>query len=173
MKKLILVWLASFLPLAHATFEQCPKSVLDNKHSARALGFLQSIKGNYQLGKCFVELSVCEGSQDTQQPDSTVADLLVTDKRGEKFYVPISFSPSATPLVKNIIKNGRRMVHYTFIERLPDPVHGRTEAYRLEVVKTENLARIERLELGIYYSKIREKYPQLPPGRSYWVICEP
>ena len=93
-----------------------------------------------------------------------MGDMIVTDRHNRSFYVNFDFSNLRTRKVRRLILNGKRMVHYEYIERLPDEASGRTEAYRLEVLKSEDLQRVVSLHLGVYTSR---------RAKSYWVICEP
>jgi len=155
---------------ARADSYVCGADGLKTPAARTAHAFLASIQGRFQLGRCFIELKMCDTTEPTEF-GSTVGDIGVTDRYGQFFYVNFDFSQVQTEKVKKVILNGRRMVHYEFIERLPDPINGRTEAYRLEIVKSEDLSRIEYLDLGVYNSRIRERYPQLPNGKSYWINC--
>lgn len=166
--------LAAVLFFSNAAFAgsyNCGANGLIEQKQIQAHAFLQSLQGKFQLGQCFVELYVCDPNQPTE-PGTTVGDMAVTDKYGKQFYVPFDFSNVQTERVTKVILNGRRMMHYEFIERLPDSNSGRTEAYRLEILKSEDLSTVESLHLGVYTSRLREDYPRLKNRKSYWVICE-
>lgn len=168
---LSILWTTS----AFADFAACPAAIMADPARARAVEFLRSVSGAYTLGRCSVELHVCAAdgapAPDTDRPDSIVGDLYVTDRYGQSFYLPFDLSPVNTAKTTKIVLNGRRMVHYESIERLADPVNGRTEAYRLEIVKSDDLTRVESLDLGVFTSTLKRRYPGLPEKKSYWVNC--
>ncbi len=170
--KCLAVGLLATLPLVgHSGTYACGKLGIKNEEQRKAIDFLATVSGSYQHGKCHIELNLCDPNLEPER-GSIVGDLLITDKRGEKFYLPLDFYEVGTEKVKHVLLNGDRMFHYEYIERLEDSTYGRTEAYRLEFVKTEDLSRLELIELGVYTSKLREAYPQIPRNRSYWVICD-
>lgn len=164
--------LGALLPLTvQAGFYSCGEDGISSDAGLRAHGFLASLQGRYELGDCQIELQMCDATAPVEN-GSIVGDMAVTDKYGQSFYVPFDFSRVATEKVKTVIKNGRRMVHYEFIERLPDENSGRTEAYRMEILKSEDLSEVVSLELGVYTTRLKEQYPNLPAKKSYWVICK-
>lgn len=156
---------------AQAGVHQCGAEGLKSPASQRAHAFLTSIQGSFALGPCQIELSVCDSSL-SHEDGSVVGDLVVTDRFGQNFYVSFDFSTVQAARSQTVVLNGQRMMHYEFTERIPDPQSGRTEAYRLEILKSEDLTRIVSLHLGVYSTRLRETYPYLPPGKGYWVICE-
>lgn len=162
MKSLILL-LWSFISVANADLGHCPKSVLAHPDKAHAVEFLQSIAGTFQLGRCQIELNVCTGREDLGEDDSIVGDMLLTSANGDSVYLPLDFSLNSTARTYRVIVNGRRIVHYESIEHIPDRENGRTENYRLEFVKSDDLSHLQRVELGVYTSTV---------GGSRWFICE-
>lgn len=169
-KSVVIFLLAQILP-AWAGVYSCGEEGMRTAKQLQAQAFLRSIADVKQLGTCSVEFSVCDETLPYER-GSIVGDMLITDSRGSSFYVPFDFSEDETEKTKKLILNGSRMFHYKFIERIKDSQHGRTEAYRLEIVKTPDLNQLDYLEFGIYTSKLKEKYPRLPSKKSYWVNCE-
>ena len=170
MKPIVIGLMLLLARFADADSYICGADGMNSEPSRKAHEFLSSIQGKFQLGRCFIEIQMC----DTAEPmefGNIVGDIGVTDRFGQFFYLSFDFSRIQTPTVSKVILNGRRMMHYEFIERIPDARSGRTEAYRLEIVKSEDLKTIEYIDLGIYHSRIRERYRQLPAGKSYWVNC--
>jgi hypothetical protein len=157
---------------ASADFTGCASKVLNNPLTHEALLFLQSVSGKYSLHRCLVELNVCTGL-DPQALSSVSGELLITDSHGDKYYVPLDLSTVNTPRVEHVIRDGHRMLHYEYIDHIPNSSDGRMEAYRLEIVKTPDLSRIESLDLGYYTSKLRVTQPELGPGKSAWIDCDP
>ena len=169
MKYLIL--LAFLSAGASADYYNCPNSVLKNKKASAALQFLQKIAGRYQIGKCFVQLQMCE-EDGTPADDSVVGDLLVTDRHGRSFYVQLDFAQTDTDETQHLILIGHRMVHYESMSEIPAQDTGKDESYRLEIIKEPDEQNPSRLELGIFTSRLSQLFPFIPPGKSYWVICQ-
>lgn len=175
--------LIGFLQLAslsaYAGVDVCSPSLMQEKRSKAAVEFLQSLPGKFQVGPCTIELHVCEmaapeaaQSSVGTSKNSVVGDMLITDARGEQFYVVLDLNRNDTKRTSRLVGVWQRTIHYESIERFSDEVNGRSEVYRLELKKTRDLSRIERLELGVYTSNLRGEYPFLDPARSYWAICE-
>ena len=160
--KWILFIFCGIAQTALADFSNCPKSVLADPEKARAVEFLQSVAGVYHIGRCKIELNVCSVRNEVSNDDTLVGDMMLTYANGDSVYLPFDFSLNATPRTYRVILNGRRMLHYESIEHIPDRENGRTENYRLEFVKTDDLSRLEYIELGVYTSKV---------GASRWYIC--
>jgi hypothetical protein len=171
MKFMILLFALMVSLSAQAGNYACGADGLKTDSHRRAFTFLDSIKGSYQLGRCLIELQICDAAQPLEE-GSVIGDLTVTDRFGRRWYVSFDFATVNTANVKTVVINGRRMVHYEFLEHLPDESSGRTEAYRLEILKSEDLTTLEHVELGTYTSRLRKEHPHLRPGHSYWAICD-
>lgn len=171
MKTLLMFCVVMLGPFAKADAYRCGAEGLKDPEAQMAYQFLKSIEGKFKIGSCTVELHMCDAQAPHEEGSSTVGDIGVTDIFGHFFYVPFDFSLVATRRVEKVIKNGRRMVHYSYYDKIPDRRHGKKEFYTIEIVKSRDLSRIEYLDFGIYNSRIRERYPNLPRGESYWINC--
>ncbi len=162
----IWIWLFISLFLQAAEAQQlCNPRFSQTKKTSRAIEFLQSIEGYYQGDTCELSISVCKG----YAPDipelggAQVGEVLLVDRRsGEEFYLPIGFQSSDTIKTRVEIENGRRMFHYEFSDRNPDPGRGSVAVFLFEAVKTMDLSRLEYVEFGI----------RRPKGRRIeWAVC--
>ena len=171
MRKLIFLAALLWLAPGHADLERCSDKILQNPKTRGAVDFLRPLAGRYSLGQCIVELQICAQSGATDG-DPVVGDLLVTDRLGNRFYVLLDFDLAETDRTAHVVVTSRQRAHYESIERIPDSLNGRTEAYRLEIVKSGDLSRPVQLELGVYTSKLKAEYPFLPAKKSYWIHCD-
>mgnify|MGYP001422007163 CR=1 FL=1 len=157
-------------PHANASYRACRSDLRDNPVKARAIDFLRGISGRYSLGTCQIELHVCEEYSDASDNGTSVGDLLVIDRFGHESYIQLDFGNGDSNRSRVSIQNGRIMFHYEFDDRHQDPVAGRTESIRLEILKTSDLTRIRSLHAGVYTT-----HDWIARGREftyYWSICE-
>ena len=149
----IWIWLYVSLSLqAAGAQELCNPSLAQSKEASRAIEFLRSIEGYHQGDTCDLSISVCGGyaADVPEVGGAQVGEVLLVDRRsGEEFYLPIGFQTSDTVKTRLSIENGRRMFHYEFMDRNPDPGHGSVAVFLFEAVKTMDLSRLEYVEFGI------------------------
>lgn len=162
----IWIWLFVSLSLqAAGAQELCNPAFGRSKAAARAIEFLRSIEGYYQGDGCELSISVCGGyaPEAPQVGGSRVGEvLLINHRSGEEFYLPIGFQSSDTVKTRFTIENGRRMFHYEFSDRNPDPGHGSIAVFLFEAVKTMDLSRLEYVEFGLRKPTAR---------RIEWAVC--
>lgn len=154
---------------ALAGFMTCAKSVGENPKQRRAVEFLRPLVGQYSLGKCAVELHVCDSFAEDDSPGTVVGDVQITDSKGHVSYIELNFLNLATSTTYAKIQNGSIMFHYEFYDRTKDPEFGRTESVRIEFLKSRDLTRLTSIEAGVYSTKA-----WLERGKkftTYWSIC--
>lgn len=156
--------------VAHAGYEACSASIAQSPKMARAVDFLRSVSGSYQLGDCQVELHVCTRYAADDTHGSIVGDLLLVDKFGHESYIELDFIRQQTDKTSIDLQNGRIMLHYEFDDRNADPEFGRTESIRLELIKSPDKKSLMRIESGVYSTRA-----WIERGKKftyYWSICE-
>lgn len=168
----ILCWLL-IAPLwslrVHADLVTCPSYIAKDKSLLRAVNYLKSVEGNYRLGKCSIEIHVCQNIAPDDSPGSLVGDILVTDARGRQSYLQIDFPNAQTDKRQFRIENGRIMFHYEFDDEHPDPVFGKRESVRLEFLKSENKKYLVSFEEGWYTSSDRKSRKN--KSVYNWTLC--
>lgn len=155
---------------ADAAYRACHSDLRNDPIKARAIDFLRGAAGRYSLGMCQIELHVCEEYADASDNGTLVGDLLVIDRFGRENYIQLDFGDGDSNHSRVSIQNGKIMFHYEFDDRHRDPVAGRTESIRLEILKTRDLTRIKSLHAGVYTTN-----DWIARGRKftyYWSICE-
>jgi len=155
----ILITNIFFTGESNASFSNCPAKI--SSVAQKGLSFLTTLPQQFTLGACTIELHTC-GDHAGSATDSLVGDMLILDRNGRPYYFPLDFYEDETLLTQRLILNGRRMFHYEYSDQIMDSLSGRTETYRLEIVKSSDLAKIKRVELGVYRST----------AGNHWVICE-
>jgi hypothetical protein len=171
MKYLTLLALVISGLTSHADLVQCSKDLFEDHEMSQAIEYLRSLPSQFEVGGCQIELTVCgqDASEDTD--NTVVGDMMITDKHGETFYMLIDFGKRTKKTYRKL-EAGKRRMHYDSIERIVDPVNGRSENYRFDILKSKDLASVKLLELGVYTSTLKKTYQGLPPEKSYWVICK-
>lgn len=167
----LLLLASSFSLPAFADYYACPKALHDNRKAAEAVEYLQKMSGAFQMGRCLVQLQMCDSTKIDESGSEVVGDLMVTDEFGRSFYLQLDFSNAQTEKTNRLILVNKRMVHYESLNRIPNRQDGRSQNFRLEIVKNGNEDAPSELDLGIYTSRTHREYSFIPPGKSYWVNC--
>ena len=171
MSRFIVALLVLVAGPVHADFIQCSSAILHSSPTMEAVAFLRGLPPRFNLGQCQIQLQVCNSENPQPSNDTVIGDMMVTDRYGQSFYVLLDFG-SPTPLAREIIFGGQHMLHYEFLAHIPNPEDGRYDNNRLEMVKGKDPSQLVSLDLGIYTSKLRQRFPYLAAGQSYWVNCQ-
>jgi hypothetical protein len=150
-----------FMAALVANADQCAQRWQNNRSALVAIAFLESVAGYHKGENCEVSIRTC--GEDFNDPNgSIVGEVLVRDKSGRELYLPIDIKSRNTVKTKFSIENGRRMFHYEYRDNNREVLNSGFEAYLFEIVKSEDLSRIEYVEFGI-----REPSKK----RIFWSVC--
>ena len=169
MKSLFLVMLSFIGNFAHANFSACSKSVEMDPRQQRAIEFLRPMAGQFTLGKCAVELHVCDSYLEDDSAGTVVGDIQITDHRGHVSYIQLDFVKNPTALNYSRIQNGSIMFHYEFYDRNKDPQFGRTESVRIEFLKSRDKTSLVSIEAGVYSTE--DWMERNKKFTTYWSLC--
>lgn len=163
--------LALLLPwLLHADPLICSQYVSKNKEAVRALDFLRKYEGRYNFGGCKLEIHVCDTYSDKDDKGELAGDVLLIDKRGREFYVPIYIWKAPSDLTWYEIINGKRVVNYKYKDFTPNPKTWGAESIELEMYTHWDNPKLEHVEIGYYQRK--EYVKEDREYRFKWAICE-
>ncbi|HMN69195.1 MAG TPA: hypothetical protein PKC28_11700 [Bdellovibrionales bacterium] len=170
MKKLLLVLTLLSGAWVHADARVCSKYVGEDSEMARAVDFLRRYSGQYPLGQCGIELHVCESYSSHDDRGAMIGDILITDKFGRSFYVPLYFPRQNVREFHATFENGRIMFHYEYLDRMPNPATANMESLYLEILSEWDSPALASLHLGYYLKKdFLEKNHK---HKYQWTICE-
>lgn len=168
MKLVILI--LTLAPRAFANFATCSHYVEQSPKMARAVSYLQSVEGTYQLGDCAIELHVCSNYANDNGPGSLVGDLLIRPKSGQERYVQLEFPDETSPHMRVEILNGKVMFHYESDNRNQTDEFGRRESVRLEFLKSDDGKKLVSIDEGWFATKDWEARRK---GSVYhWLNCQ-
>ena len=152
-----------------ADFNVCSNFVHTNKQMYRAIDFLQSMEGVYQLGDCSVEIHTCHTFATDNAPGDIVGDLLIRNSAGDERYIQLEFPEADSPGLQVQILNGRIMFHYEFDDRNGSKEEGGLESVRLEFLKSADQKNLLSVEEGWYSTK---DWKSRHAGSVYrWILC--
>lgn len=145
----------------------CPNYIKLNPKAMKALEFMQKRQGQFMLGKCKVEVVVCEGWEETETT-LPIAEVLVLDSLGREAYATIVYPQTETAYLSTKTEMNKYMIHYEKTDKFFEEEFGRTEALRLEMIAAgpSNFARIE---MGLYSTHKKLNGPD--GNESEWFIC--
>lgn len=113
----------------HADPWACPPNALQNVDQVKLLHFLKNHQGKYSLGKCQIEIHVCnediklaEAASSTSTKNELIADALVTNGDDDPIYIPF-YTPS---------HNGATSDEFQFINDESFRYHFTDKLYKFE-----------------------------------------
>jgi hypothetical protein len=157
------------MPLAAQAYE-CPKYIQNNAKALKALDFVKRFKGQFQLGKCQVEILTCEGWTEDDK-SNPIAELLIVDGKGREVYATMSYPEFESEYISTKTSVSKRRLHFEKKDRLFEEEFGRTEVIRLEF-KTEygDEDQLQFIELGTYSTN--HALNNSNGNDSKWFICK-
>ena len=165
----ILVCELLVVPPVFADFNVCSNYVRTNPAMSRAVDFLQTMEGTYQLGDCSIEIHTCHSFASDNTPGDIVGDLLIRNSAGDERYIQLEFPEENSPELRVQILNGRIMFHYEFDDRNGSNEEGRLESVRLEFLKSRDQKNLLSIEEGWYSTK---DWKSRQAGSVYrWILC--
>ena len=171
MNNLILTIFVLALPVSvYADSQTCSQYVQENEEYNETVEFLKQYSGNFKLGECNIELIVCGSYSSQNDRGSSIGDLLITDKKGREFYVPLYLPEAKVPGISLDLKVGSYGLHYEFHDSIKDPIDGRFRRILFEMQREWGTENLKRIEIGYhttenYQTKSHKHYYQ-------WAICE-
>lgn len=149
----------------------CPANIESNPNFLKGRDFLASIQGSYRLGRCLVEIRVCDKAV-APGKSSILAEIFVRDEQNRQQYAPLYFQENNIKKSKTQVKTYDSALYFIFRDHFNDDLNGRTEAVYLDVHKDKKTGLLKRIDLGIYGTKRRVRHGA-SLITSQWSTCRP
>jgi hypothetical protein len=148
----------------------CPEFTTDSKDYNEAIELLTKVQGSHTLGKCHVEIRVCNSSEPSRSSNQW-AEIFIEDEYGREQYAPLYYQTQDSFKSKTDLEAYTNVMYFTFQDRTPDALNGRSEAIRLDLRIDKSTQELKRIDLGLY-GTIRHVTRTDGSTTSQWSTCK-
>lgn len=127
----------------------CPEGVLRNRDFAKGIKLLDTIKGKRLLGKCDLEIVVCDANKKTKS-SNLFGEIFVKDVYGREQYAPLYYQEVNLKNMTSTIEAHQDSMFYIFKDNIYDALNGEKEKVYLDIRKNQVSHDLEKIDLGIY-----------------------
>lgn len=145
---------------------QCPSSIYSKSSEYKFIEKLKKFEGQFSLGSCQVELSICDFNDNKGPTYSEFAgDILITDSEGFERYVPLFFVENKSRKTKHVTAIDSKTLLYRFKDKNFDPKTGRFEKWAIEIKQNDDTT-LNYLEIAF-----KNQHNRFNSSEKHWVVC--
>ena len=148
----------------------CANYTKEKPIAMKALKFIKKFQGKFKLGACDVEITVCDGWEETIE-NRPLAEIMLVDQYDREIYMTLAYPEEQSWYFATKTQINKRMLNFKKWDRYYEEDLGRTEHEQVEILtEWDNVNKISSLHVGMYSTNNQLNQPN--GNDSTWSICE-